>query len=368
MHKMPKQDYLIVGQGLAGSLLAHALRERGQRVRVVEAGLPSSSRVAAGVCNPVTGRRPTRTWLADELFPYLHEFYPKLETELGVRFFRPIDVYRPYRSVEEQNDFVARTAWPELTPFLAEADNDAAYAPLVRNPFGGLQTRQAAWVDVPVLLDAFRQKFIREAVLQKARFEYEALKLEPNAVRWQDERFDAVVFCEGVHAEHNPFFNWLPLQPVKGQTITVRMEGPDLPGTLPGIVNQSGWVLPLGDHRYRVGATYEWDDLTWVPTERGKREMGKVLNAVFRPRYTVELQQAGIRPAVKGRRPLLGRHPEHPALAIFNGLGSKGASLGPYFANQLAAFLVEAKELHEAVNIKRFVSLSYRPNENLPSP
>lgn len=354
-----KHNYLIVGQGLAGTLLAHALRERAQGVRVVETGLESSSRVAAGVCNPVTGRRPTRTWLAEELFEYLHAYYPQLETELGTRFFYPTNVYRPYRSVEEQNDFIARTAWPELRPFLREANDDAAYAPMIRNPLGGLQTQQAAWVDVPVLLDAFRQRFIRAGIFQKARFEYEALHIEPTGVRWQDERFDAVVFCEGVHVQHNPFFNWLPLQPVKGQTITVRIDGPDLPG----IVNQSGWVLPLGGGRYRVGATYEWDDLTWQPTERGHREMSKVLQALLRVPYTVETQQAGVRPAVRGRRPLLGRHPAHPALAIFNGLGSKGASLGPYFANQLAGFLVEGKELEEAVNISRFVSLSYRQNQ-----
>lgn len=354
-----RHNFLLVGQGLAGSLLAHALRQRGQRVRVVETGLQSSSRIAAGVCNPVTGRRPTCTWLADELFSYLHEYYPQLEAELGTRFFHPTHVYRPYRSLEEQNDFIARTAWPGLQPFLSEADNDQAYAPAIRNPLGGLKTHRAAWVDVPALLDAFRRKFISSGIFQKARFEYEALHVEPNSIRWQDERFDVVVFCEGVHIQNNPFFKWLPLQPVKGQTITVRIDGPDLPG----IVNQSGWVLPLGGGRYRVGATYEWDDLTWQPTDRGYREMTKLLNAVLRVPYTVETHQAGVRPAVRGRRPLLGRHPEYPSLAVFNGLGSKGVSLGPYFANQLAGFLVEGKELDEAVNISRFVSLSYRQNQ-----
>jgi glycine/D-amino acid oxidase-like deaminating enzyme len=355
------KHYLIVGQGLAGSLLAHALLARGQTVCVVEGALGSSSRVAAGVCNPVTGRKPTRTWLAEELFGYLHEFYPRLEAELGTRFFHPTTVYRPYRSIEEQNDFIARTARPELEALLTEAADHAAYAPLIQNPLGGLLTRRAAWVEVPRLLDAFGGMLRARGVFREARFDYADLTLDPAGAQWEGTRFDAVVCCEGVFGTQNPYFGYLPFQPVKGQTLTVRIEGPEPPG----IVNQNGWLLPLGGGRYRVGATYEWDDLTEVPTARGRADLVATLDALLRVPYRIEDQRAGIRPAVRGRRPLLGRHPAYPALVIFNGLGSKGVSLGPYFANQLAAFLVDGKELDPAVNIDRFDSLSYRQNENL---
>ena len=49
-------DFLIVGHGLAGSVLAHMLLERGQRVVVLEdKSLHSASKVAAGLVNPLIG-------------------------------------------------------------------------------------------------------------------------------------------------------------------------------------------------------------------------------------------------------------------------------------------------------------------------
>jgi glycine/D-amino acid oxidase-like deaminating enzyme len=36
---------------------------------------------------------------------------------------------------------------------------------------------------------------------------------------------------------------------------------------------------------------------------------------------------------------------------VFNGLGSKGASLGPYFARQMAEFMVSGKPVLQSVNI-----------------
>ncbi len=63
-----KFNYIIVGQGLAGSLLAHSLRKAGKSVLIVDSFKPnSSSRVAAGLINPVTGRRMVKTWQADTL-------------------------------------------------------------------------------------------------------------------------------------------------------------------------------------------------------------------------------------------------------------------------------------------------------------
>jgi hypothetical protein len=44
-------------------------------------------------------------------------------------------------------------------------------------------------------------------------------------------------------------------------------------------------------------------------------------------------------------------------LGVFNGLGSKGVSLAPYFAEQFVDFLVNKKELDPEVNINRFGSL-----------
>ena len=52
-----KVDYLIIGQGLAGSLLAWELIQRRCSVVVVDNGNENASQIAAGLINPITGMR-----------------------------------------------------------------------------------------------------------------------------------------------------------------------------------------------------------------------------------------------------------------------------------------------------------------------
>ena len=64
-------DYLLIGQGIAGTALSYQLLKRGKNVLLIDKKRnDSSSRVAAGLFNPITGRRMIKTWLADKLFPY----------------------------------------------------------------------------------------------------------------------------------------------------------------------------------------------------------------------------------------------------------------------------------------------------------
>lgn len=345
--------HLIIGQGLAGSLLADALLRRGQAVEVVADARPTSSGAAAGLFNPVTGRKPQLTWLADALFPYLHRFYPDLEARLGAAFFHPMPLYRPFGSPEERDFGLALAAQPERREFLQPAPDDDAYAETVRNEFGGLRTLGAGWVDVPELLAAFRRDFERRGIFRQETFSHGDLNIKPRGVEWAGQPYTTALFCEGVYGAENPFFNWLPFNPVKGESLTLRLAGP----APPGIVNRGAWLIPKPDGTARVGATYVWQPLDWEPTAEGREFLLQKLNVWLKTPYEVTGQHAGVRPAVQGRRPLLGRHPEFPQLGLFNGLGSKGVSLAPFFAQQFADFLVDGKELHGAVNINRFFSL-----------
>ena len=99
-------DFLIVGQGIAGSVLALQLLKQGQRVMVIaNSQAPSASGVAAGLYNPITGRHMTKTWLADTLFPYLNQFYREAEQTLGAQFLYPMPIFRPFVNAAE------RAAW-----------------------------------------------------------------------------------------------------------------------------------------------------------------------------------------------------------------------------------------------------------------
>jgi glycine/D-amino acid oxidase-like deaminating enzyme len=61
-----------------------------------------------------------------------------------------------------------------------------------------------------------------------------------------------------------------------------------------------------------------------------------------------------VRPATLERRPFVGFHPLHPNIGILNGMGTKGASLAPFFAHQLVQHLVDGFPLMNEININRF--------------
>ena len=68
-------------------------------------------------------------------------------------------------------------------------------------------------------------------------------------------------------------------------------------------------------------------------------------------------QRAGVRPAVRDRRPLLGRHPTVPGLSFLGGYGSKGVMLAPRLAQQLADHLENGGALWTDADLGRYARL-----------
>ncbi|MFZ9412615.1 MAG: FAD-dependent oxidoreductase, partial [Opitutales bacterium] len=134
---------MIVGQGLAGSLLAQELRRRGRKVHVVDDGWKSaSSQVAAGLMTPLTGRRFTLTKDYPELFAAAKERL----TARGV--FRPTQVYRMFVDEEQRGKGLKRTECVSCQPFIervtsAQGELDAG----LTDAFGGA-LMNGAWVDL----------------------------------------------------------------------------------------------------------------------------------------------------------------------------------------------------------------------------
>ena len=177
------------------------------------------------------------------------------------------------------------------------------------------------------------------------------------SLRYSDDYYngieETIIYCEGFNAINNPYFNYLPFSPVKGELLDIKIHEINIQE----IINQGAFVIPLGDDVYRLGATYSWHELDFIPTEQGRNELMGKYQKLMKPEMKIGSHRAGVRPATKDRRPFIGMHPEFENVGIFNGLGSKGVSLAPYFAKQFVDFLVNDKELHPEVNINRFASL-----------
>lgn len=345
---------MLVGQGVAGSVLALTLEQRGLSVHLVSApDLPSASAVAAGIVNPLTGRKLVKTWEADRLFPYLHQFYTGLSAQLGSPFFTPLDIYRPYRDEKERMAYQTIAADPELQPYFKAGVDESGYSAVINNPFGGIQVTQAGWVDLPLFVAAVRVYFIDKQQFSFGQVRANDLHIQPDSVRYLGKTYRHVIFCEGPHGTANSFFGTLPYNVVKGEILTAEVA--DYP--LTNIVNQGIFVMPLSPTRIRIGATYSWHELDWKTTDAGRSFLETKARGLLKIPFTVVDQRAGIRPSTKDRRPLVGWHQTYPAIGIFGGMGTKGVSLAPYLAHDFADQLLLGKEINPAVNISRFHSL-----------
>lgn len=344
-----KVESVIVGQGLAGTLLAFQLLKRRQKVVVVDFSREnSSSKVAAGLYNPVTGQRSVKTWLVEALFPFLEKTYQELEELLAIRFLHPLPILRPFDSLAEQNEWAAESTDPRFKEWV-DVDLDVHEELGETMPYGALKTKVSGYVDLKVLLASFRMHLKEQGLLVEELFDYDKLHFDGSQVHYNGLVADRIVFCEGAYGRANPFFNYLPLNGTKGEVLDLEIQN----YKAPFILSKGIFVIPK-EGRQTVGSNYQWTYEHDGPSEYGLNEISSKLKKLVKAPYKILLHTAGIRPTVKDHRPLIGRHPELDNVYIFNGMGTKGVSLAPYFSDHLATHFTEGGNLMAEVDIQRF--------------
>ena len=346
------KDFLIVGQGIAGSLLAYELLKLGMEIDIVdEPNHNSSSLVAAGLYNPVTGRKMVKTWNCDNLFEGLETYYRDLGSALGIQCLKDIGIYRPFLSISEQNDWQGKIQDPAYQRIVKQLSSKSSADEVVNDPYGGLLLQKSGYLNLKHLLSAMSDYFRNKGILKSELLNTQ--ELVGDQVTFSDEVYRGVVFCDGSRATKNPWFDWLPWRPVKGEILDVQIENYHREN----ILNRGVFLIPLEDGSFRLGATYDNHNINLSPTNTAVKNLSDKLNLIFSKKFSIIQHKVGIRPATKDRKPIIGAHPKEPRVSVFNGFGAKGVSLVPYYSQQFAQYLVDKKPLDDEVNISRFFSL-----------
>ena len=343
-------DFIIVGQGLAGTLLGFELLKAGKKVLFIDSpDYKKASEVAAGLINPVVFKRMTKSWRVDELYPQMLETYAGLEQMLGESFFFPLKIRKVFG---KGDDLLWERKYFEndLEQYLSLGTDHSGH-PQLEMPYGCGWIEKGGWVNLKRLLSLFKSWLQNRDLLLNETFQYDLLQIEQKSIRYKGIDAGKIIFCEGSQGNRNPFFREVRYKPVKGEILDLTIED----YCENNILNKSFFLLPVSGNSFRLGATYCWDPVDCNPTEAGKEELSRKLAQVLKTKFTVTGHQAGIRPTAHDRRPVIGLHPAIPVIGILNGLGAKGCLAGPYAAKELSNLLLNRSQTIPAeINVSRY--------------
>jgi len=341
-------DAIIVGQGLAGTTLAWQLMASGQRVLVIDGDPPvTSSRIAAGLITPITGPRMVVAENVPRALAAARPFYRAIEARTGAAFFHERRAVRLFQNAGEHATWAKRVGRPEYRDFLIPDDRLLSDEGACDTHEGGFAFA-GAQLDVAGYLDASRARFAFEC--RQIDWSRDVIPGADN-VAVCGHRARLVVACEGYVGAHNRFFSWVPFNPAKGDILTVRFDR----HVARDCIHRGIWIAPapqMGLHA--IGSTYHWDTLDTVPSAAGRADIEHRLAAFWRTPYTVIDHKAAVRPVISRSKPKMGWHPQLPRLAFFNGLGSKGSLLAPWFAHAFVRAIVEGAPLPDGSDVRAY--------------
>lgn len=346
---MPHFDYIIVGGGLAGSVLALSLLEKQKSVLVIDKpNLSSSSKVAAGLFQPMTFKRTIETWKGLDSINTSIEFYKNAENKLNAKFLHELKMSRIFSSFEEQNNWAIKSDDSFYKKLINEEKNPDAEICQPSFGYGGVNF--AGYLDVNEFLKSVHDFLNKSNLLLLEHFDYQKIRIEEDQVSYGDSSSNQIIFTEGWLVKENPWFSYLPMKPVKGEVLTIKIPQ----RSNQSIISSSVFAVPIDEITYKVGSNYDWKNLNETSTEEIKTELVEKLKEMLQVEEVEIIQHlAGVRPASHDRRPYVGAHPQYESLIIFNGLGARGVSLAPYCAEFLTNFLVNRTEIPHELNVQR---------------
>jgi glycine/D-amino acid oxidase-like deaminating enzyme len=353
----PRQAYfcimhfnvIIIGQGISGTFLSYYFKKAGISFVISDESKPNTaSKAASGIINPVTGRRIVKTWMIDELMDFAKDAYRQIGNDLNIDCIAETKIIDFFPTPQMRNAFLQR--FEEDKEYLKLPGNENSWRERFNYNFGFGEIEQVYLIDINSLLSSFRKKLNNEQQLLEGHFDINELKVSANKIYYKDITADKIIFCDGIESFSNPYFKNLPFAPNKGEALIIETE--NLPSDF--IFKKGMNIVPLKNNLCWVGSSYEWEFGNDKPDKIFRERTELVLLEWLKSPFRIVDHVASIRPATLERRPFVGFHPLHKNVGILNGMGTKGCSLAPYFANQLVQHILHKSPIHREADINRF--------------
>ena len=303
----------------------------------------SASMVAAGILNPITGHRLNITEGFDLFYPSAEKYYAELEQLLGVKLWRTLGQLRLIKNQGQLDYFHKRQSENAYKDLIGGLEDTPHFS---NAGFGATRIAKTAVVNVAVLLQAINKWLIEQESYESTKVDYAKFQFSSNSIVYGQYAASKLIFCEGFQAINNPWLQDLPFKLSKGEILTIQTTRQSKE-----LLNWGNWLLPSAEKtKYKLGSNYAWNDTSLEPDEIVKDQLLNGLTQATGLSAKPIKHEVGIRPTTKYRKPFIGALNQPKHALCFNGFGSKGCLLIPYYAKLLVDHLTQGAPLPEELS------------------
>ena len=344
-------DYVIIGQGLAGSVLAWQLHRLGKDVLIFDnSHHMASSTVASGLLNPVTGQRLHADEKVHEYLRCSAEIYRDMATDLSQALFYPLPMRRFAGNTKDKERYHTRrqqALYDTLIGDWCAPDNNS----LLNDEYGSFEQYYCGRLDIPALLSAVKRDFVKRQRYCQQNVSYPDIRVKENNIQVHHICCRHLIFCQGHQAQDNPWFPDPVWNISRGDILHFQSDV-----VYPFIANYGYNYIPVAEHDFHWGSSFDPHPAQTQATFKGLQQLIAALKTFDKntEKNTLIAQYSGLRPASRDKRPLIGFHSKQANVAIFNGFGARGSLLIPYYARHFCRVLLQQENLQGDIDYQRF--------------
>lgn len=322
-------DCLIIGQGIGGTCLAFALHEKGYNINIInDDSLPSASKVAAGLIQPITGKYLTSHQLINDNFTLLIDFYKNIESKLNHSIIKSLKTYL-YLTSDQEKIVKKKSKNILFKKRLTKSITSPLLLSLEKKQY---ELSDVFLIDTQRLLSETKNYFLKNNAYINTRFDFKNIKYHNNYCSYNNIKTRHIILCLGSELYNLNFMTPDQFNVVKGDVLILEKQN----HRQNFILQTTKWFVPTNNNQFKFGATYSHEQ-TCMPSQTSYKTLLNSAKDFKDFYYKVICIQSGKRLFSKNKLPKMGFMSLESHLGVFSAFGSKGFSFAPILATKWAS-------------------------------
>ncbi|HTO15532.1 MAG TPA: hypothetical protein VLZ83_07165 [Edaphocola sp.] len=298
---------LIIGQGIAGTLLSFELFQNNIPFKVIDNNSNNSaSHLSGAALNPYSGKTEKGIKRRTEMYDAAMNSYTSIGNLLNSKIVNDFKLLI-FDDPKESNKLLDSNFTPNFNyKEISKYDHVA----LVQNE---------------ILLKLWRRWLLKNDFLIEDSFQENELIINTEII-YRTEKYSKIIYCNGVAAMKQSLFSNIPFTKNRGDVLLLNI--PELSEEYIYQIEKIR-LLSKGNGIFWCGSNYIWEYEDMEPNKQWGAATLSILNRWLKLPFELKAHICAKRPTTAGQIPTIGWHPKNDLIGICNGLGTKGYSAGP---------------------------------------